>query len=46
MTETGPTLALIVAVSENGVIGDGPEIPWRLPDDQRFFKRKTQRCAV
>ncbi len=46
MTETGPTLALIVAVSENGVIGDGPEIPWRLPDDQRFFKRKTTGHAM
>jgi dihydrofolate reductase len=40
------TLALIVAVAENGVIGDGAEIPWRLPDDQRFFKRMTSGHAM
>jgi len=34
-----PPLALIVAVAENGVIGSGDAIPWRLRDDQQFFKR-------
>ncbi len=46
MADAGPTIALIVAVSENGVIGDGAEIPWRLPDDQRFFKRVTTGHAM
>lgn len=36
-----PALALVVAVSDNGVIGAAGGIPWRLPDDQRFFKRLT-----
>ena len=27
----GAKIELIVAVSENGVIGDGARIPWRLP---------------
>jgi len=34
-------LSVVVAVSENGVIGRGGDIPWRLPDDQKFFKELT-----
>ena len=34
-------LALIVAVSENGVIGVDGDLPWRLPGDLKFFKRTT-----
>lgn len=34
-------LALIAAVAENGVIGRGGDLPWRLPDDLRHFKRTT-----
>lgn len=31
----------IVAVSTNGVIGDGDSIPWRIPTDLQYFKEKT-----
>ena len=31
----------VAAVAENGVIGDGPDIPWRLPGEQRLFKEAT-----
>ena len=31
----------IAAVAENGVIGRGLEIPWRIPEDFRNFKRTT-----
>jgi dihydrofolate reductase len=31
-------LSIIVAVAENGVIGSGNQLPWRLPDDLRAFK--------
>jgi dihydrofolate reductase len=31
-------LAIIVAVAENGVIGSGNQLPWRLPDDLKRFK--------
>jgi dihydrofolate reductase len=31
----------IVAVSENGVIGVNNDIPWRLKNDLRYFKRTT-----
>lgn len=38
----------IVAVSMNGVIGNGDNIPWRLPADLMHFKSKTLRqvCVV
>lgn len=34
-------LGLIVAVSENGIIGVDGDLPWRLPGDLAFFKRST-----
>jgi dihydrofolate reductase len=34
-------LALIVAASENDVIGVGGKLPWHLPDDLSRFKRLT-----
>jgi dihydrofolate reductase len=34
-------VSLIVAVSSNGVIGRGGDLPWRLPADLRHFKRTT-----
>lgn len=34
-------LSLIYARSENGCIGRGGRLPWRLPDDFAHFKRTT-----
>jgi dihydrofolate reductase len=34
-------ISIIVAASENGVIGRGGELPWRLSDDLRRFKAIT-----
>ena len=34
-------IALIAAVSENGVIGRDGKIPWHLPADLKLFKRLT-----
>ncbi len=34
-------VAIIAAVAENGVIGQGNGIPWRLPSDFAHFKRMT-----
>lgn len=34
-------VALIAAVAENGVIGHGNAIPWRIPSDFAHFKRMT-----
>jgi len=35
------TWKAIAALAENRVIGAGGKIPWRLPDDLKFFKEKT-----
>lgn len=35
-------LSLIVAASENNVIGKDNAIPWHLPDDLKFFRKKTE----
>ena len=31
-------LSILVAVADNGVIGSGNQLPWRLPDDLKRFK--------
>jgi dihydrofolate reductase len=36
-----PRVVLVAAVAENGVIGDGPDIPWRIPGEQAWFKSFT-----
>ena len=40
------TLSCIVAVSENGVIGRGNGLPWKLSADLRRFKQLTTGHAV
>ncbi len=34
-------IVLVAAVAENGVIGNGPDIPWRIPGEQAWFKEFT-----
>lgn len=36
-----PSFTAIAALSENRVIGSGNAIPWRLPEDFKFFKATT-----
>ncbi len=41
------TISLIVAVSENNVIGKNNDLPWHLPADLKYFKEKTMgHCVV
>ena len=40
-TPGGRRVVLVAAVARNGVIGDGPDIPWRLPGEQALFKSLT-----
>lgn len=40
------TLRLIVAISSDGVIGIGNELPWRLRDDLRHFQKITMGRTV
>ncbi|MDV7135565.1 dihydrofolate reductase [Williamsia muralis] len=35
------TIALIWAQAANGAIGRGGDIPWHLPEDQRYFRQIT-----
>jgi len=39
-------IAMIVACSENGVIGSDGDLPWHLPADLRHFMRSTKGCSV
>ena len=39
-------ISLIVAMSENHVIGRGLEIPWKIPGEQKRFKQLTTGNAV
>ncbi len=34
-------IALVVAAAENGVIGRGGQLPWRIPSDLKTFRRLT-----
>jgi dihydrofolate reductase len=36
-----PIIAMIAAMGSNRVIGAGNDLPWRLPADFRYFKRRT-----
>jgi dihydrofolate reductase len=39
-------LGLIYARARNGVIGQGNQLPWRLPEDMAHFKALTMGCPV
>src|SRR4026209_697213 len=42
MSQTpGPRIYLVAAVASNGIIGARGELPWRLPEDLKHFKRLT-----
>ena len=34
-------VVMVAAVARNRVIGNGPDIPWRIPGEQAEFKRLT-----
>ena len=39
-------IKLIVAASENNVIGIKNDLPWHLPNDMLFFKKQTLNSVV
>ena len=43
---TNAVVELVVAVSENNVIGRANQLPWRLPADLRHFKALTTGCHI
>lgn len=36
-----PMISLVVAMDRNGLIGVGNRVPWRLPDDMKYFRQIT-----
>lgn len=38
-----PRIAYVVAMDENRLIGRDNDLPWRLPDDMRWFREQTIR---
>lgn len=40
------TISLIAALAENRVIGKNNDLPWRLPDDMKYFMSTTTGHAV
>lgn len=40
------SFSIIVAASENNVIGKEGDLPWLLPDDMKYFKNTTLNHAV
>lgn len=34
-------VAMMVAMAENGVIGNNNQLPWHLPEDLKYFKKTT-----
>jgi dihydrofolate reductase len=39
-------ISLVAAVAMNGVIGKNNDLPWRLPDDMKFFMETTKNHHV
>lgn len=39
-------IALVVAMDLNGLIGRGGDLPWRLPEDLKYFKRLTLNHSI
>lgn len=41
-----PNITLIMAISKNGVVGRGNDLPWRLKNDLIFFKKVTLNSTI
>jgi dihydrofolate reductase len=40
-------VSFVVALASNGVIGKNNDLPWKLPDDMKFFMQKTKgHCVI
>ena len=39
-------VAAIAAVARNGIVGKDGQLPWRIPGDLKYFRRRTKNHAV
>jgi len=46
LTEQRLPLALVVAIAQDGVIGREGTLPWRIPEDLRYFRKVTTGHAI
>jgi dihydrofolate reductase len=44
--DAGKRVVLVAAVADNGVIGAGGDLPWKLPEDLRHFRATTRGNTV
>jgi dihydrofolate reductase len=44
--QPGKRVVLVAAVADNGVIGAGGDIPWKIPEDLRHFRATTRDNTV
>ena len=46
MSKHEPVIALVVAIGENGAIGRGGDLPWKLSTDLKYFRKVTLRKPI
>lgn len=39
---SAPIVTFVVAIAENGVIGRDGKLPWRIPEDMKWFRARTE----
>ncbi|MGC5184000.1 dihydrofolate reductase, partial [Escherichia coli] len=42
MNSESVRIYLVAAMGANRVIGNGPNIPWKIPGEQKIFRRLTE----
>nr|AMP56822.1 DHFR_1 [uncultured bacterium]AMP56976.1 DHFR_1 [uncultured bacterium] len=46
MSQQAVRIYLVAAMGANRVIGNGPDIPWKIPGEQKIFRRLTEGKVV
>jgi dihydrofolate reductase len=46
VTAPGAPLAMVVAIGDNGAIGQDGKVPWHIPEDRKHFRNVTMGHAI
>ncbi|MBN8765320.1 MAG: dihydrofolate reductase [Thiobacillus sp.] len=46
MSQQAVRIYLVAAMGANRVVGNGPDIPWKIPGEQKIFRRLTEGKVV